>query len=254
MSANQVSDIGGSTPTPSGRSEPSAWRSAPCISAAPGQFTDASRRSGDISLKGPGTGAARVSAGRQQRPRRVILPGTTSASAFTILPAATARRPGGLTITGDLKLAHRKDDGPSRRRDISGVAAEDSIPDAAGSSASAAPAGRRHHARAGPRLSITTASAIKSLKAEQWTDTDTTPDSHHRRVSVGTVTAKAISRPASPPPARKVDAVGGPSVVPHPHHRQHRRRDRRRRRHRQHVFAGVRNDLAAPPVRDVRFH
>lgn len=210
-------------------------------------FTDASGDVVKISLRGPGTGQLMFGAGASADAAVIVLNGTSPASTLTITAAGAGTSIGDLTVNGPLKsLIGKQVDlagtiavtGPMPRlllRNATGA-----ITIGAGGAPSAVTIAQARD------LSITSVSGLKSVKAAEWLDTDTTPDTITTPVlttlavkgaleagvradSIGRITAAGALRGADIRAVGNIGAVTVGSAAD------------------SFVFAGVRLDLATLP-------
>jgi hypothetical protein len=158
--------------------------------AAPATFTDASGDPVVIALKGPGAGQIVFTQAGNSDPADIILTGTTLASTLTITAGGAGTSLRGLAVTGDLKSLAARTTDLAGTAAVSGVVPKVQFRNAAGSIAiNGAGASLAITLAQASDLSITTGSAIKTLKVEQWLAADATPDVISAS-AVGTVTAK----------------------------------------------------------------
>jgi hypothetical protein len=191
MAENQVRDVSGSAVAATALGTFDVAIGTVQFSAiSPANFTDASGDQVLVSLKGPGTGQLVFMQAGNSDPADILLSGTTTASALTITAGGGGTTLGGLTVNGDLRSLTARTTDLTGEASVSGVAPKIQFRNATGSLAINGAGGSIAITLARVSdLSITTGSAIKTLKADQWLDTDATPDLI-TAVAVGTVTTK----------------------------------------------------------------
>jgi hypothetical protein len=210
-------------------------------------FTDASGDVVTISLKGPGTGQLMFGAGEAADAGIIVLNGTSPASTLTVTAAGAGTSVGNVTVNGPLKSLTGKHVDLAGTLAVAGTLPKLLLRNATGSitigPGGVATAVTLAHAR---DLSITSGSALRSVKAAEWLDTDTTADTITTPVltalavkgaleagvradSIGKVTAGGALRNAD---LRTVGNIGSVTVASAAD---------------SFVFAGVRADLFALP-------
>lgn len=191
MAANQVRDVSGSAVAAGTLGTFNVAIGTVQFSAtSPATFTDASGDPVVVSLKGPGSGQIVFLQAGNSDPADIVLTGTTSASTLTILAAGGGTTLGGLTVNGDLKSLTAKTTDLAGAATVSGVAPKIQFRSASGTLAVNGSGGSLAVTLARAQdLSISTASAIKTLKVDEWIDGDATPDAI-TAAAIGTVTVK----------------------------------------------------------------
>jgi hypothetical protein len=191
IAANQVRDVTGSAVAAGTLGTFSvALGTVQFSSSSPATFTDASGDQVTVALKGPGSGQIVFMQSGNSDPGEIILSGTTTASALTINANGGGTTLGALTVNGDLKSLTARTTDVGGTVAVSGVVPKIQFRNTSGSLAiNGAGASLAITLAQAKDLSINTGSAIKTLKADEWLDTDATPDAI-TAASVGTVTVK----------------------------------------------------------------
>lgn len=150
-----------------------------------------------ISIKGPGTGSVRFADGSSGNTDAVgiTLDGTTGASTVVIRSKGNGTTVGDIVINGSLKSLAGKTADLIGHLTVAGSIAKLALRSAAGGQITYAGAGVPTTFAFGnvADVILTSASAIKSIKATQWLDADNTPDAI-AAPAIGSVTVKGEFR------------------------------------------------------------
>jgi hypothetical protein len=142
----------------------------------PATFTDASGDTVTISIKGPGTGQLLFEDAGNADPTSLVLTGTSPASSVTINAGGAGTRLGGMTVTGALKSLTARNTDLAGTLSVVGTVPKLQLRNASGRIEIGSGGSTTITLAQARDLSITSASTIKSIKSNEWLDTDDTPD------------------------------------------------------------------------------
>lgn len=139
-------------------------------------FIDASGDLVTVSLKGPGTGQLLSDGGDSADANEIVLNGTAPASALTITAGGAGTRIGNLTVNGPLRSLTARSTDLDGTLSVTGTLAKLMLRNASGSVAIGAGGATSVTLARARDLSLTSGSPVKSIRADEWLDTDATPD------------------------------------------------------------------------------
>ena len=166
----------GPQPPPVGEVPPGSERSITFGGKERAVYTQADGDVIVLSIKGPGTGTVffDAAAGDRADPLRVVLDGTTAKSALSVQGAAAL---GNVTVNGSLGTFGSRTLDLRGNLSVSGSLKKVQLGNASGGTITLGPGAPLTFAAADVSdLSLNSAAAVKSIKVNQWLDTDATPD------------------------------------------------------------------------------
>ena len=141
-------------------------------------YADASGDVVTVKLKGPGSAKLTFDtpAGENADARGILVSGTTDASILTITATGAGTTIGGLTVNGPLRSLSAKNVDLAGTMSVDGGLPRVQLRNASGSIAIGAGGATSITLAQARDLTVTSASAVKSVRAAEWLDTDATPD------------------------------------------------------------------------------
>jgi hypothetical protein len=139
-------------------------------------YTDASGDAVIVSLKGPGSGQVLFNAPGNADAGEIVLSDSTSASALTITSAGAGTSIAAISANGALKSVTGKNADLAGAMNVGGNVPKIQFRNASGSIHLGGTAPATITFTQAHDLSISAAATIKSIKAAEWLDTDSTPD------------------------------------------------------------------------------